>query len=158
MSNNPNINIFLDPNYKSSFTALNESFEDLSQTDNSLEPNSRNNLQNIVILDFGSQYSELIARRVRELKVYSEVLPHNISVEKLRLLCPQGIILSGGPASVYEKGSPDIDPEIFELGIPILGICYGMQIAVLTMGGKVAPIHLGGGEYGKDKLLNDIKQ
>ena len=155
MSNNPNINIFLDPNYKSSFTALNESFEDLSQTDNSLEPNSRNNLQNIVILDFGSQYSELIARRVRELKVYSEVLPHNISVEKLRLLCPQGIILSGGPASVYEKGSPDIDPEIFELGIPILGICYGMQIAVLTMGGKVAPIHLGGGEYGKAKLFLD---
>ncbi len=155
MSNNPNINIFLDPNYKSSFTALNEPFEDLSQSDSSLESNSRSNLQNIVILDFGSQYSELIARRVRELKVYSEVLSHNISVEKLRLLCPQGIILSGGPASVYEKGSPDIDPEIFELGIPILGICYGMQITVLTMGGKVAPIHLGGGEYGKAKLFLD---
>ncbi|HEY9885793.1 MAG TPA: glutamine-hydrolyzing GMP synthase, partial [Vampirovibrionales bacterium] len=109
----------------------------------------------VMILDFGSQYSELIARRIRELKVYSEVLPYNVSIDKLKKKAPKAIILSGGPASVYEKGSPEVNPEIFKLGIPVLGICYGMQVMVLALGGKVSPVDMGGGEYGKAKLFVD---
>lgn len=91
----------------------------------------------IAILDFGSQYTKLIARRVRELKVYCEIYPSNILLDKLRVVNCKGIILSGGPASVYAKNSPVCDKKIFEMGIPILGICYGMQMIVHLLGGKV---------------------
>ncbi len=84
----------------------------------------------ILILDFGSQYTQVIARRIRELQVYSEVVPFDLPAAEIKNLNPNGIILSGGPASVYDKGAPQIDPEIFSLGIPVLGICYGlMQMA-----------------------------
>ena len=92
----------------------------------------------ILILDFGGQYNQLIARRVRECNVYSEVVPYNISIEKIKEKNPKGIIFTGGPASVYGEDAPKCDKEIFELGIPILGICYGMQLMALTLGGKVA--------------------
>src|SRR6201989_1012652 len=93
----------------------------------------------IPILDFGSQYAQLIARRVREKGVYSELVRPDISVDELRRLNPKGLILSGGPSSVYEQGAPRCDPKIFELGIPVLGICYGMQLACPTLGGEVRP-------------------
>lgn len=95
--------------------------------------------ETIAVLDFGSQYSQLIARRIRECNVYSKVIPWSTTVDQLREESPTGIILSGGPSSVYEPGAPSIDPEIFNLGIPILGICYGMQLMVHTLGGKVIP-------------------
>ncbi len=95
--------------------------------------------ETVVVLDFGSQYSQLIARRIRECRVYSRVMPFSATAAELRELAPKGIILSGGPASVYEDGAPTIDPAIFELGIPILGICYGMQIMMHTLGGQVSP-------------------
>ncbi len=91
----------------------------------------------IVILDFGSQYSELIARRIRETEVYSLVMSYTTSAEQLRILRPRGIILSGGPGSVYEEGAPYCDPEILNLGIPVLGVCYGMQLMVHQLGGEV---------------------
>ena len=92
----------------------------------------------ILILDFGGQYNQLIARRVRECNVYSEVVPFNISIDKIKEKNPKGIIFTGGPASVYGKDSPKCDPEIFDLNIPVLGICYGMQLMTNTLGGKVA--------------------
>ncbi|XTZ12460.1 MAG: glutamine amidotransferase-related protein, partial [cyanobacterium endosymbiont of Rhopalodia inflata] len=95
------------------------------------------NRQIIVILDFGSQYSELIARRIRETEVYSEVLSYRTTVEEISQLNPQGIILSGGPNSVYDSRAPQCEPEIFHLGIPILGVCYGMQLMVQQLGGQV---------------------
>ena len=91
----------------------------------------------IVILDFGSQYTQVIARRVRECRVYSEILPHTTKAVDLRKLGAAGIILSGGPASVYAKGAPKLDKRIFDLGIPVLGICYGMQLIAHNLGGKV---------------------
>jgi GMP synthase (glutamine-hydrolysing) len=91
----------------------------------------------LVILDFGSQYSELIARRIRETHVYSEVLSYQTTAEHLRQLSPKGIILSGGPNSVYDEYSPLCDPQIWELGIPVLGVCYGMQLMVQQLGGRV---------------------
>lgn len=90
----------------------------------------------ILILDFGSQYTQLIARRVRECHVYSEIHPYNISAEKVKLLSPQGIIFSGGPASVYENKAPLCDPALLRMGIPILGICYGMQLIAQLLGGR----------------------
>jgi GMP synthase (glutamine-hydrolysing) len=111
------------------------------------------NRQMIVILDFGSQYSELIARRIRETQVYSEVLSYRMTAEQLRQLNPVGIILSGGPSSVYDKGAPHCDPEIWNLGIPVLGVCYGMQLMVQQLGGKVERADLG--EYGKASLMID---
>ena len=84
----------------------------------------------MLVLDFGSQYAQLIARRVREQHVYCEIVRHNITAERIRELAPMGIILSGGPASVYADGAPQCDPAIFDLGIPVLGICYGMQLDV----------------------------
>ena len=109
--------------------------------------------QMIVILDFGSQYSELIARRIRETQVYSEVLSYRTTVEKLRQLNPKGIILSGGPNSVYDDRAPQCDPEIWQLGIPVLGVCYGMQLMVKQLGGQVEKATRG--EYGKASLCID---
>ncbi|PLZ34878.1 GMP synthase (glutamine-hydrolyzing), partial [Fischerella thermalis WC542] len=111
------------------------------------------NRQMIVILDFGSQYSELIARRIRETQVYSEVLSYRTTIEQLRKLNPKGIILSGGPSSVYDQGAPKCDPEIWHLGIPILGVCYGMQLMVQQLGGEVARADRA--EYGKASLYID---
>ncbi len=93
--------------------------------------------QRIVVLDFGSQYAQLIARRVREQNVYCQILRHDIDAERLAEIAPKGIILSGGPASVYEEGAPRCDPKLFKLGIPVLGICYGMQLTCEALGGKV---------------------
>src|SRR5690606_1202417 len=91
----------------------------------------------IVVIDFGGQYNQLIARRIRDLGVYSELLPFNTPIDKIRELNPKGIIFSGGPASVYEENSPKIDPAIYELNIPIFGICYGMQLMSHQLNGKV---------------------
>ena len=95
--------------------------------------------ETIAVLDFGSQYSRLIARRVRECRVYCEVLPWDVPAEQLRALAPRGIILSGGPASVYEPGAPTLPPVVLELGVPVLGICYGMQLLAHALGGTVEP-------------------
>ena len=111
------------------------------------------NRQIIVILDFGSQYSELIARRIRETQVYSEVLSYRTTIEQLQQLNPKGIILSGGPSSVYDKGAPHCDPEIWNMGIPVLGVCYGMQLMVQHLGGKVTRAERA--EYGKASLIID---
>jgi GMP synthase (glutamine-hydrolysing) len=97
------------------------------------------NKQSILILDFGSQYTQLIARRVREHKVYSEIHPFNLPLERIRALEPAGIVLSGGPSSVYDREAPQVSPELFSLGVPILGICYGVQLASHLLGGKVTP-------------------
>ncbi len=93
----------------------------------------------ILIFDFGSQYAQLIARRVRELNVYSQIVRHDLTAARVAELKPKGIILSGGPSSVYEKGAPKLDPKILELGIPVLGICYGMQTASQILGAEVKP-------------------
>lgn len=93
--------------------------------------------ERVLVLDFGAQYAQLIARRVRENNVYCEIVRHDITPEQIRRHNPRGLILSGGPSSVYEAGAPKCDPTIFELGIPVLGICYGMQLACETLGGKV---------------------
>jgi GMP synthase (glutamine-hydrolysing) len=95
--------------------------------------------QSIVVLDFGAQYSQLIARRVREQKVFSVVLPYNATLQEIRSYSPVGIILSGGPSSVYDKDAPLADKTVFELGLPVLGICYGLQFMVYALGGKVRP-------------------
>ena len=91
----------------------------------------------ILILDFGGQYNQLIARRVRECNVYSEVVPYTISIDEIKRKNPKGIIFTGGPASVYDDNSPKISKDIFSLGIPILGICYGMQLMTYLLDGKV---------------------
>jgi GMP synthase (glutamine-hydrolysing) len=104
----------------------------------------------IPILDFGSQYTQLIARRVREQGVYSELVRPDISVDELRKLNPKGLILSGGPSSVYEPNAPRCDPKIFDLNVPILGICYGMQLGAQILGGQVKPAKAR--EYGRAKL------
>ncbi|HET9941962.1 MAG TPA: glutamine-hydrolyzing GMP synthase, partial [Terriglobia bacterium] len=95
--------------------------------------------ETILVLDFGSQYTQLIARRIREANVYSEVVPFNTTLEAIRQHNPRGIVLSGGPDSVYEQGAPACDGRIYELGIPILGVCYGMQLLAKDLGGKVVP-------------------
>ena len=107
----------------------------------------------IIILDFGSQYSELIARRIRETEVYSLVLAYTTSLEQIRELAPKGIILSGGPSSVYAAGAPVCDPGLWDLGIPVLGVCYGMQLMVQQLGGRVEASERG--EYGKAPLYVD---
>jgi GMP synthase (glutamine-hydrolysing) len=106
--------------------------------------------QVIPILDFGSQYAQLIARRVREAGVYSELVRPDIPVEQLRRMKPKGLILSGGPSSVYEPDAPRCDPHIFDLGVPVLGICYGMQLGAQLLGGQVKPAHAR--EFGRAKL------
>jgi GMP synthase (glutamine-hydrolysing) len=93
----------------------------------------------VIVLDFGSQYTQLIARRIRELNVYCEVWPFHTPLEKIRAAAPKGLILSGGPSSVYEKGAPQVSAEHFELGIPVLGICYGLQLIASKLGGTVEP-------------------
>jgi GMP synthase (glutamine-hydrolysing) len=104
----------------------------------------------VVVLDYGGQYSQLIARRVRECGVFSELLPHHVGVEEVRRRKPKGLILSGGPASVYADGAPKLDPELLQLGIPVLGICYGMQLLALNLGGKVEGAEVG--EFGRSQL------
>ena len=108
------------------------------------------NYDTILVLDFGGQYNQLIARRVREANVYCEVLPHNVSVEKILSKNPKGIIFTGGPASVIDENAPKCDPEIFNLDIPILGICYGMQLMAAVLGGAVD--RASAGEYGKVEI------
>jgi GMP synthase (glutamine-hydrolysing) len=120
--------------------------------------------EKILIFDFGSQYAQLIARRVREQNVFCQLVRANITAERVRELEPSGIILSGGPASVYEPGAPACDPKIFELGIPVLGICYGLQLAHHLTGGKVIPCQHR--EFGRaicrvkhfDGLLNGVPE
>jgi GMP synthase (glutamine-hydrolysing) len=120
--------------------------------------------ERVLVLDFGSQYAQLIARRVREQQVYCQIVRHDLTAARIRELAPKGLILSGGPASVYEAGAPKCDPELFRLGIPVLGICYGMQLACEALGGKVenTPSH----EYGRahcrvvnsDALFEGVQQ
>jgi len=110
----------------------------------------------IAILDFGSQYTQLIARRIREAKVYSEILPYSVNLERIQKNPPKGIILSGGPISVYEDQAPICDKKIFELGIPILGICYGAQLIAQTLGGKVTKTYQA--EYGRTSITIDKQE
>ena len=107
----------------------------------------------VLVLDFGSQYSQLIARRVREAKVYCELVPGTVSADEVRRRNPRGLVFSGGPASVYEEGAPRPDPAIYELGLPILGICYGMQLLAQDLGGAVEPATRR--EYGLASLVVD---
>src|SRR6516162_2179093 len=93
--------------------------------------------ERVLVLDFGSQFAQLIARRIRQQQVYCEIVRHDISAERVRELAPKGLVLSGGPSSVYETGAPKCDPKLFELGLPVLGICYGMQLACDVLGGRV---------------------
>ena len=104
----------------------------------------------VLVVDYGAQYSQLIARRIRECRVFSALVPHDVSAAEIAALEPAGLVLSGGPASVYAPGAPALNPELLELGIPVLGICYGMQAITLALGGEVA--HTGGGEFGKTPL------
>jgi len=107
-------------------------------------------LEKMIVLDFGSQYNQLITRRIREFGVYSELMPHTTTAKELKELNVKGIIFSGGPMSVYDEGSFSVDPEIFNLGIPIFGICYGMQLMTKMMGGEVSPST--NREYGKAEI------
>lgn len=100
----------------------------------------------VLVVDYGAQYAQLIARRVREAGVYSELVPHTLSTEKVLAKNPAAIILSGGPSSVYEEGTPKGDPVLFEAGVPVFGICYGFQVMAQTLGGTVAQTGLR--EYG----------
>src|SRR4051812_49587521 len=104
----------------------------------------------VLVLDFGGQYSQLIARRVRELGVFSELLPHTLDIDDIKRRQPRGLILSGGPASVYAEGAPKLRNELLELGVPVLGICYGMQAMVLNLGGRVESAEVG--EFGRSQL------
>jgi GMP synthase (glutamine-hydrolysing) len=106
--------------------------------------------QEIIVLDYGGQYSQLIARRVRDCGVFSELLPHHVALEKIAARKPRGIILSGGPASVYADGAPALDMGLLDLGIPVMGICYGMQLLVHTLGGRVEQAEIG--EFGRSEL------
>ncbi|HKJ35359.1 MAG TPA: glutamine-hydrolyzing GMP synthase [Solirubrobacterales bacterium] len=106
--------------------------------------------EEVLVLDFGGQYSQLIARRIRECGVFAELLPHGIPLERIKARKPRALILSGGPASVYEKGAPELRKDLLELGVPVLGICYGMQIMVHALGGKVEGAERG--EFGRTAL------
>jgi GMP synthase (glutamine-hydrolysing) len=106
--------------------------------------------QQVVVLDYGGQYSQLIARRVRECGVFSTLLPHHVGAVEVAKLRPKGLILSGGPASVYGEGAPRLDPALLELEIPVLGICYGMQLLALELGGRVEGAEVG--EFGRSQL------
>ena len=104
----------------------------------------------VLVVDLGAQYAQLIARRVRECHVYSEIVAHDAPIAEIRARRPAGIILSGGPASVYERGAPRVDPELFRLCVPVLGICYGHQLMAQALGGEVAAT--GQREYGGTEL------
>src|SRR5262249_57230467 len=104
----------------------------------------------VLVLDLGGQYAQLIARRVREARVYSELVGHRVTAEQVRARNPHALILSGGPASVYADGAPRIDPKLFDLGVPTLGICYGAQLMGLDLGGKVE--RTGVSEFGKTAM------
>ena len=110
--------------------------------------------EKVLVLDFGGQYNQLIARRVREQNVYCELLPCDVSLDRIKEFNPKGIIFTGGPNSVYDESSPHIDKEIFELGVPVLGICYGAQLTAYTLGGKVE--HAETREYGKSDVVCDV--
>ena len=114
-------------------------------------PNTHSEM--ILVLDFGSQYTQLIARRIRELNIYCEIHPYNITLDKIKRLAPKGLVLSGGPASVYADQAPQISPAVLEIGVPVLGICYGMQLIAHLLGGKVeSSVHR---EYGFAELDNE---
>jgi len=117
-------------------------------SERSIEP--PRHAEEVVVLDYGGQYSQLIARRVRECGVFSELLPHHVGPAEVRRRRPRGLILSGGPASVYAEGAPALDPELLELGIPVLGICYGMQLVARELGGEVQGAEVG--EFGRSEL------
>jgi GMP synthase (glutamine-hydrolysing) len=123
-------------------------------TDTSTPPetplSTRSDVDEVVVLDFGGQYSQLIARRVRECGVFSELLPHHVGAAEVRRRKPKGVILSGGPASVYAPDAPPLDPELLNLGVPVLGICYGMQLLARELGGRVESAEVG--EYGRSQL------
>jgi GMP synthase (glutamine-hydrolysing) len=104
----------------------------------------------VLVVDFGAQYAQLIARRVREARVYSEVIPHTASIDEIKARDPQAVVLSGGPASVYAEGAPHLDPALFDLGVPVFGICYGFQAMAQALGGAVA--RTGTSEYGRTEL------
>ncbi|MGF2952669.1 glutamine-hydrolyzing GMP synthase, partial [Mycobacterium sp. THU-M116] len=104
----------------------------------------------VLVIDFGAQYAQLIARRVREAQVFSEVVPHTVALEEIRARHPLALVLSGGPASVYSDGAPRTDPALFDLGVPVFGICYGFQAMAQALGGTVA--HTGTSEYGRTEL------
>src|SRR5215216_7077107 len=104
----------------------------------------------VLVVDLGGQYSQLIARRVRECRVFSELVPHTVTPEQVRARNPHALILSGGPASVYAEGAPRVDPALFSLGVPTLGICYGMQLMALELGGRVD--RTGQSEFGRAEL------
>ncbi|HEY2570572.1 MAG TPA: glutamine-hydrolyzing GMP synthase, partial [Solirubrobacteraceae bacterium] len=106
--------------------------------------------EQVVVLDYGGQYSQLIARRLRECGVFSELLPHHVALEEVARRKPRGIVLSGGPASVYADGAPRLDRELLELGVPVMGICYGMQLLVHELGGRVEQAEVG--EFGRSDL------
>ncbi|HEX2051797.1 MAG TPA: glutamine-hydrolyzing GMP synthase [Actinomycetota bacterium] len=107
-------------------------------------------MQTVLVVDFGAQYAQLIARRIRECHVYSEIVPHDAPVSEIAARRPAGIVLSGGPKSVYAPGAPKADPALFELGVPVLGICYGQQAMAIALGGEVA--HTGVAEFGRTTL------
>jgi GMP synthase (glutamine-hydrolyzing) (EC 6.3.5.2) len=110
-------------------------------------------IQKIIVLDYGSQYNQLIARRIREFGIFSELRSHKVTADEVRAINPIGIVLSGGPSSVYAEDAFDIDKEILDLGIPVLGICYGMQLLTEKLGGKVVPAgQTGNSEYGQSTL------
>ena len=110
----------------------------------------------VLVVDFGAQYAQLIARRVREANVYSELVPHSMPVDEMLAKDPQAIILSGGPASVFEPGAPRVDPKLFDAGVPVLGICYGCQLIAHHLGGKVVAANdATAREYGKTETFFD---
>ena len=109
--------------------------------------------EKVIVIDFGGQYNQLVARRVRECNVYCEIYSYKIDIEKIKEMNPKGIILTGGPNSCYEADSPTCNKELFELGIPVLGLCYGAQLMMHVLGGKVEKAEVS--EYGKTELLVD---
>ena len=109
--------------------------------------------EKVIVIDFGGQYNQLVARRVRECNVYCEIYSYKTGIEQIKAMAPKGIILTGGPNSCYEENAPTYTKELFELGIPVLGLCYGAQLMTLVLGGKVekAPVR----EYGKTQVYVD---